>query len=321
MKSLRTGVSAVEFIVFTAMSLFLITAGYGLLRSGARVGSNTEVGLNLQQGVRNLMENLVKDVNASVFIAEPHGQTQLPAKKIVVWVFDDEKEAGDDSIVLPGKRLDLNGGPDGPGLVGQRNPYPFYHNDVPTVWGIPVVQVTYEWRENEKVVTRKAERGAVKVENVQKGKPFVERLSFTARGGVVNPTANSTRKMADNVTQFESFPFGYNELKRDDTNKMGTLLPTSELPDIVTGMGSSVTPVHAGFTGFGGGGSGGAQGTTPRIARTAMLIVKTKAVYDYVDTKVRDQEVFMATKIWSYAKIYEHAYAPYFSSIDDDLRF
>ncbi len=315
----RRGVNAAEFIVFTAMSMALIIAAYELLTSGSIVGGTTHQGLQLQQGIRNLTENLVKDVNASVFIGEPHGLTQLPAHKAVLWVYNDEIVGGDGGMTNPGKRLQLNDGPDGAGLVGGRNPWPFFHTKNPTRWHLPVMQVTYEWDQGSRTVRRTAMPGDLWVEATQAGSVFVDKISF--QGGTAATTGpNAPRVMAENVDQFDLFPFGYNEYKLDTTTQLGEVKPVSELPDLVSGAGASTTPVVAGF-GSGSAGSGGNAGTTDRIARTAMLLLHCKARFDYQSEKFRDPEVYLVTKIWSYTKLYEHMHFPYFSSVDDDLRF
>jgi hypothetical protein len=309
------GATLVEVVVFTAMSLLLIGFGWDLLRSGSVIGSTTSEGLNLQRGVRNFMENLVKDVNAAVLIADPHGLTPTPATRIVVYVFHDAKPDPADGMVDPGPRLDLNGGPDGPGLIGGVNPYPFAHTEEPTEWGLPVIQVVYDWDATTKKVTRTAIEGFL-VARADRGQVFVRQYGFQPGSGVT-PVETV---VSEHIEELEVFPFGYDEIDRDDAG-FGGLKPTSELPDFVSGLvaGTDLAPQVAGFTG---GSSGPVNaGTTNRHARTAMILVKLRAVFDYANPKYRDPEFVMATRIWSYAKLYEHRYFPYFSSVDDDLRF
>lgn len=312
---LRRGATLVEVVVFSAMSLLLIGFGWDLLRSGSVVGSTTSEGLNLQRGVRNFMENLTKDVNAAVLIADPHGNTPTPARRVVVYVFHDAKPDPADGMVDPGKRLLANGGPDGPSLIGGVNPYPFAHTEEPTQWGLPVIQVVYDWDAGTKRVTRTAIEGFL-VARAERGQVFVRDYGFQPGSGVT-PVESV---VSENITELEVYPFGYDEIDRDDAG-FGGLKPTSELPDFVSGIvaGTDLAPQVAGFTG----GSTGptSAGTTNRHARTAMLLVKLKAVFDYESDQYRDPEFVMATRIWSYAKLYEHRYFPYFSSVDDDLRF
>lgn len=311
----RRGVSLMEFLVFASLSLMLIGYGWDLVTSGSRVGSTTYEGINLQAGVRNLMENLVKDVNASVFIKEPNGLTSLPSNKIVLWVFSDAK---DDStgMVQPGERINFNnGGYDSGSLSGGVNPYPFTHQGHPTRWHLPVLEVTYEWDSGSERVTRTAVPGDLWME-ASEGMVFVEDYSFHAIG-----STSQVKVLSEHVQVFEIFPFGYDETDIDPVTQMGKLKPTKDCPDWVTGYGTADTSVPA-VAGFGGGSGGGASaGSTERIGRTAMLLVKVKAVYDYANSKYRDPEFEMTTKIWSYAKLYEHRYFQYFSSIDDDLRY
>lgn len=316
---MRRGATLVEIMVFSFMSLMLVGIGWDLLRSGTVVGSTTSEGLNLQRGVRNFMENLVKDVNAAVLIAEPHGLSLPPtgatAQRIVVYVFHDAKPDPADGMVDPGTRLDLNGGPDGGSLIGGVNPYPFAHTEEATTWGLPVIQVVYTWDPTSKQVAREATEGFM-VAKADRGQVFVRQYGFTPGSGVT-PVKTI---VSEHIEELSVFPFGYDEIDRDDAG-FGGLKPTSELPDFVSGLvaATDLAPQVAGFTG----GSTGATsaGTTERHARTAMLLVKLKAVFDYENDKYRDPEFVMATRIWSYAKLYEHRYFPYFSSVDDDLRF
>lgn len=310
----RSGVSMVEFLMFTAMSLMLIGYGWDLLRSGSVVGSTTFEGLNLQAGVRNLVENLVKDVNASVFIKEPNGLTSLPSNKVVLWVFSDAKEDVDLGMVEPGERINFNnGGYDSGSLTGGINPYPFTHQGHETRWHLPVLEVTYEWNSGSERVTRTAVPGDLWME-AGEGMSFVEKYSFHAMG---SPSHSAV--LSEHIQSFEIFPFGYDETDLDPETKLGRLKPTKDCPDWVTGFasGDASIPTLAGF----GGGTGASTGSTERIGRTAMLLVKVKAVFDYASPKYRDPEFELTTKIWSYAKLYEHQYFQYFSSIDDDLRF
>lgn len=311
------GVSAVEFIVFTAMSLMLIGVGYDMLRRGSIVGHTTHTGLQLQQGVRNLMENFVIDVQSSVYIGEPHalsGAPGDPSHRVVLWLFNDTR---DDSTGVQklGERLTINDGPNSGGLTGGRNPWPFHHTDGPTRWHLPVLEVIYEWDEAGRKVIRKTAEGDLWQETTEDAGAFVDKFTFQPTG-----VGETERVMAENVEMFDVWPFGYDEHTIDPLTELGELRPTYQLPDLVAAQGATAEPIRAGF----GGGSatvGGNAGTTDRIPRTAMLWVKLKARFDYESTKYRDPEVFMATKVWSHAKLHEHIYFPYFSSVDDDLRF
>jgi hypothetical protein len=310
----RQGVSLLEFVVFSALSLALIGYGWDLLRSGSIIGSNSYQGIALQAGVRNLMENMVKDVNASVFIKEPNGLTTTPATKVVVWIFSDAKESADKGMVKPGERINFNnGGPDSGSLTGGINPYPFAHAGNPTRWHLPVLEVTYEWDASAQIVTREAAPGDLWME-AEDGTSFFQDYSFHPLGG-----ASIKKVLSENISEFEVYPFGYDETNIDSVTQMGSLKPTRDTPDFVTGLATAGAgaPTLAGF----GTGTGGSAGSTERIGRTAMLLVKLKAIFDYKHAKYRDPEFQMATKIWSYAKLYEHRYFQYFSSIDDDLRF
>lgn len=316
----RGAFTLVELLFFGAAALMIIGYGWDLLRSGSVIGSTTSEGINLQRGVRNFMENLVKDVNGAALIGEPHGNTPLPGSRIVVYVFDDKKEDADGGIVLPGERINFgvgtsNGGPDAAGLSGGINPYPFGHTENPTRWHLPVVQVTYEFDPTGGKMTREAIPGDLWSE-APRGVPFVNKYSFHAASSTGTPVKTV---VSENIKNLEVFPFGYDESVIDPVTKLGALRPTSELPDFVTGLETAAAaPVLAGF---GGAGGGAGVGSGDRMARTAMILVKVEAVFDYTNDAYRDPEFEMATKIWSFAKLYEHRYFPYFSSIDDDLRF
>ncbi len=314
---MRRGFTLVEVLLFSALSLLFISIGWSFLSSGTILGSNTSEGLNLQSGARNFIENLTKDINASVIIAEPHGLTPLPADRVVLWIYNDPKDDPDGGMVQPGERLGINGGPDGAGLVGGINPYPFNQTEGPTEWGTPAIQVVYQWDEPTGRITRQTTEGNV-IAMGGRGQVFVQAYEFRPAPGA---TPSSEKLMSDNIKEFAIYPFGYDETTLDPSTQLGALRPTAELPDFVSGLTeeSAAGPVVAGFTGATG--TGAPPGSTERMARTAMLLLKMKAVFDYKSEAYRDQEFEFATKIWSYTKLYEHRYFAYFSSVDDDLRF
>lgn len=317
LRARRRGITLVELLVFSTASLMLIGVGWTLLRSGSIIGATTHEGLNLQQGVRNLLENLVRDTNAAIYILEPNGLTAAPANKVVLWLSNDELDG--EGFPELGARLDINGGPNSAGLTGGRNPWPFFHVGEVSTWGIPVVQITYEWNEAEKTVTRIVEPGAGVMATGGPGGVFID--SFTFQPGGTGFTQPSTRLLAQNISQFDLYPFGYDETQIDPLTQLGQLEPTPDLPDVVVAAGNSSTPQVAGFTGLASAGGGAPAGTTERVARTSMLTVHITSDFAFANENARDQEIKMSTKIWSYPKLYEHVYFPYFSSIDDDLRF
>jgi hypothetical protein len=178
-----------------------------------------------------------------------------------------------------------------------------------------VVQVTYEYDPTAGTVTREAIAGDLWSE-APRGIPFIDKYSFHPAASTGTPRKTV---VSEHIKNLEVFPFGYDESVVDPVTKLGPLRPTSELPDYVTGLATAAAaPVLAGF---GGPGGGAGVGSGDRQARTAMLLVKVQAVFDYTNEDYRDPELELATKIWSYSKLYEHRYFPYFSSIDDDLRF
>ncbi len=58
-------------------------------------------------------------------------------------------------------------------------------------------------------------------------------------------------------------------------------------------------------------------------ARVAMVVLNFKALFDeglYKD-RLKQPEIEVMTKIWSYKRINDHVYKEYFSSQDEDTRF
>lgn len=294
---MRRGVNLVEFLVFATASLMFVLAGWKMLWSGSRLGSSTSEGIQLQAGLRSLVENMVKDVHASVLIAEPHGQTASPASQVRLWIFDDPRDTGTGRIA-PGNRVALNNAVQpGPG----QNSWPFADRGSASEWAIPAVQITYQWNQAQKTCTRLAEEGTLFQSTGSGPGLFARSFRFEAQG--TNP---GPKVLAQNVSSFEVTPFGYDETRPNPATGRGILVPVSEIPDQVTGL-SAAGPAP--------------PGSSPRIPRTAMLLLKVRARYDYKDADMKDPEVTVATKIWSLSKLYEHVYFPYFSTVDDDLRF
>lgn len=154
----RRAVTLVEALLITSVSLGLMAVAYGMLKKSSAQMDNTDKLIGLQVGVRNLLENMVRDVGACHQILQPQGD---PEKSLVL-----VKYASDE--VQP--RLDKN--PD--------KAFPFVSSMADTTkQKMDLVRVTYTWDPAKHTVNRKEEPGELVSESESSSAFTLTRFTFT----------------------------------------------------------------------------------------------------------------------------------------------
>lgn len=281
------GFTLVETAIFFIIVVILLGAAWKILNTGTRIGRTAVQGIALQQGVRGLMENMVRDVNGCLMIAEPNAETLAsssggPHGKLVVYTSRDQD---------PNQRLEIQGGSGEGGDIS----YPFAHLQSETRYRLPVYQITYEYDGDSHTVSRLVVAGDLYsvvpapgelAEGQQAG--VVQSYEFQA-GGVPRK-----RVLAREVEYLRLYPFSYDHSRRSETSGMPRVALTHRLP-----------------------------GAGARMDETAGVALRVKASYHQEQEvkRAQDSSMEIVTRIWSYPKLFDHIYRPYFSSVDRDLRY
>jgi hypothetical protein len=287
MKRLRRGVSLIEVVIFFTIAVILMGVAWSLLSRGSRLGRTAVQGIALQQGIRGLVENMVRDVNGCLMIHEPNAETLAsasggPHSRLVVYLNRRENPAD-----RPSQQQAPGGGTD--------TPYPFAYLTQETKYQIPVLQVSYEYNKTDRTVTRIVTPGALlslapAPDQLQQGQTpgIVQEYQFSAAG------TGKGKVLAREVAVFRLYPFSYDHTRAHAKTRRPPVVLTHKLP-----------------------------GEGARIDQTVGVVLKVKAAYrsERKVLKGEDSSMEIVTKIWSYPKLYDHIYRPYFSSVDGDLRY
>lgn len=281
MKRLRNAAfTLVEAVVFVAIASMLVILAWNFLFSGVKIGRTAAEGLSLHQGLRNLVENLTRDVNAAYLIAEPNAGNPNPHSGLVVYLFQDTS-LGD---IADGKvpRLELD---DNKGGV-----YPFAESTGATQQALPVYQVRYEYEVEKRIVRRRVLTGNLLLKSADDPRAHGR---ITGYEFVAAEPANKRRQirinqiMAREVEVFELYGFGFGDIYPDTAIRQ--IVPASEVSsDQVT-----------------------------------LVALRLRAAYQREGEvkKAEDSSQEILTQIYSYPKLYDYLYRPYFSSVDGDMRY
>lgn len=178
----RRGATLIETILMTALGLGLMTVAYGLLKKSNATMDSTGHTIDLQVGVRNLLENMVRDMGACHQVLQPQG---APGQNLVLI-----KYATDE--VQP--RLDKN----------TDKAFPFVSSAGPTTQQrMDALRVTYTWDPAKRTVKRKEESGEFLSES--EAATFATLSKFT-----FNPVkVESDRELATSVETLALTYVGY----------------------------------------------------------------------------------------------------------------
>ena len=153
----RSGVTLIEVMLMTSLALGLMMVCYELLKRSNTITDSAAGSINLQVGVRNLLENMVRDVGSCQQMLKPDGD----ADKNLVLV----KPASDDVQ----KRLDTN----------TDKAFPFVSTaDTTTKQKMDCVRVTYNWDPSKRTVRRKEEAGEFVAESDPSNPVTLSKFTF-----------------------------------------------------------------------------------------------------------------------------------------------
>lgn len=182
----RRGVTLIETLLMTALGLGLMAAAYTMMRKSASLTDSASHSIDLQVGVRNLLENMVRDVSACQQFLDPGGQ---PSRTLML-----VKPANDEVE----KRLQLN--------ADKAFPFVSTANNT-TQQKMEALKVTYTWdpAPNRRTVRRKEEIGLFVAESETATPAILSRFSFEPQSTV------SDRELAGSVETFAITYIGYEE--------------------------------------------------------------------------------------------------------------
>ncbi|MBI4872229.1 MAG: hypothetical protein HY814_11755 [Candidatus Riflebacteria bacterium] len=206
----RRGVSLIEAILFAVIALVLLIVIYRFLTTGMELADESSKAIALQQGARNLVENMVRDVNACHMFAEAYEDRFTVLK----YQYEDPKFAVAEN-------------------VGRGNlTWPFYTNDAVTVSRLPVFKCAYKFFPDKGTVMRKIRKGILVSKTPAAGGVGdnmlrLSEFSFEDQGGPPGEPAEG-RVLARKVKKFKLAFFGYDDLG-DGSLKEATQLTANSL--------------------------------------------------------------------------------------------
>lgn len=268
----------------------ILTIVFNMINRGVGSLQKTTEAISVQRGMRNVVENMARDVAGALLIEEPNGSHTTPHNKVVVYRY---------GLELAQQRLTTNDSPSAPEIP--QSAYPFGNLATDSVNRLTVLRIEYEHDPTEKVVKRRFVPGELSAVAAAAESPrLVSRYDFSPIGTPVESN------MASNVTTFEVVAAGYDPYNLDLRTGRGRVLDTASLP--ARPVGPILTP--------------GGPGPGPKTDQTCLIVLRVGGSFERPNpTRRTDGSMEIVTKMWSYPKLYDHVYAPYFSSVDHDLRY
>lgn len=159
----------------------ILGAVYSLLTRSVALTDETTRSLELQTGARNLLENLVEDVNSAHVFMEPPGSTTASVA-ILKYLSPDAKD-----------RPKLN----------PRPTFPFAETEGQTADVQPVLRTTYTFDEAKKEVTRVVEKATLSSADEETSRGFLTKLELKDTSKVYE------KVVATSVAQFSVTHCGY----------------------------------------------------------------------------------------------------------------
>lgn len=279
----RRAATLMELMIFITLTLLIVGAAWKILRSGTRIGKTAVEGLALQSGIRNLLENMTRDVNAAFLIGAPSFQTPFPdaGPEVFVEVY---QHFGSDA----GRRIELP--------QNQGSPYPFGRTKQANGYTLPALRVAYVFNREARTVTRAVASGLLQFQTTPEQPSIVRGFGFNEGGQ--SPDMRRVRRrptvMAREVELFEAHPIAF------DLNRT---LPGAPRPALVLGQDLP-------------------DGQRLQD-RTVGIALRVRAAYrrEQPVKAAQDSSMEILTKIYSYPKLGDVRFPRYFSSVDGDLRF
>lgn len=286
----RRGFTLVETLIMMTIMVILIVVAWRVLGSGMGMGRTAVEGIALQQGIRNLMENLTRDVNGSMLILTPNAETQIPDPNQVVTIQLIQSSTED-----PGQRHEYEWSGRGGSGSNADSPYPFGKTTENNAYGLPVFQVMYQYDRTTKVISRGIRSGTLQYSTEITDPTKLNYTFIPDSGSSRTAVRRPGTVMARNVQTFEvaAIALDYSQLE-PRTNR-----PKMVLTNTLDGDGT-------------------------KMYRTIGVALRVKADFRPEGEEVgmaKDSSMEILTKIFSYPKIADMQYGAFFSSTDNDLRY
>ncbi len=188
------GVSLIETLVVMVIAIILLIIIYSFLTKSTQIADHSGKSIQLQQGARNLLENMVRDINAAHMWADAQPNTFTVLK----YQFDKPEVVAAENVAK--------------GHIT----YPFYKDGSVTKARVPVFKCSYLWKKEQEVVLRKITKGVLVMatpatglanENILKYSDY----SFVEQQPVAGEPA-AGRVVATNVKKFDLTYFGYDDM-------------------------------------------------------------------------------------------------------------
>lgn len=268
----RRGLNLIETLLVSVIALVMLIVIYRMLTRGMELADSSSRAIALQQGARNLVENMVRDVNACHMFADAYEDRFTVLK----YQYDNPELNAAENL----SRGNLT--------------WPFFTSNAITQSRLPVYKCAYKYFSDRKVVMRKIRKGVLISKTAAAGavgENLLRYVDFAFEDqGAPRGEPDEGRIVAKNVKKFKLTFFGY------DDEGDGQLKEAASLT---------------------------ARTLERKIGKVCMVLLNFQAVFDeglYKDT-LKQPEIELMTKIWSYKGINDHIYKEYFSSQDVDTRY
>jgi hypothetical protein len=183
----RSAISLIETLIFTALALGLMSVAWGLMQKSGSIMDSATHGIDLQVGVRNLLENMVRDIGACHQVLDPPGGKDPRTNLFLVKPASDEIDA----------RLARN--PD--------RSFPFASLATPTTdQKMDAIRVSFLYDAARRTVQRKEEAGEFVARSDATDPSQLTRFAFAPQREIAN------KLLATSVETFRLFHVGYDPI-------------------------------------------------------------------------------------------------------------
>lgn len=193
---MKKGFSLIEILVISSLAIVIVTYLIDMGVGGQRIIDETSKSIQLQVGVRNVVENMVHDVNSTIVFLNTSNKKMIVARY--------EKAVDDDLFLLN---------------TATSNPvFPYYLEGQQTTINVPALFVEYEYFEDQQNIMRKAKKGVLETTDTDNS-PYVisnYAVNTAALEGVRH------HQLANKVSYFNLKYYGYDDIT-------GQLRPIGEL--------------------------------------------------------------------------------------------
>ena len=195
----RRGVTLIEVLLMMSLALGLMAVALGMMKKSNALTAQTGTSIELQVGVRNLLENMVRDMGACHQVLTPGTDVDKPTLVLIKYASDEVQS-----------RFDKN----------TDKAFPFVSSAAgTTTQKMDALRVTYTWIKKDRIVTRKEESGEFISASETNTPAILSQFSFP------QPKTESDRQMATSVETLAISYIGYDpqtgELKKVGPGGLG----------------------------------------------------------------------------------------------------